>query len=277
MLIYAILNEMNKYLQTTPGVTIHYDISENFNPKRCLVFLHGLGGDLTAFDPIRKLFAKDEQATMAIDIRGQGKSDRPKNKNAYTLDALADDVIAVLKEEKVEKFVLIGHCFGGIIAMKVTEKLHDQIKQLILIDTNYQAPDWATFLYRIPFIPGLFPFIISIMPSWHIKTPVDYIQYRGGADYDIPRIFSDVFHTSLRTYLLLSQTLLRLNLTAIVQKFTLPTLIIEGEEDTIYPPKVAENLHALIPKSKLVFLPEANHILVITNYKEVYKLIDLHL
>lgn len=268
---------MNKYLQTSPGVTIHYDISENFTPKGCLVFLHGLGGDLTAFNPMRKLFEDDGISTLAVDIRGQGKSGRPKRKQAYTLDALAEDVIAVLKKEKVEKFVLIGHCFGGIVAMKVTEKIHDDIKQLILIDTNYQAPSWATFLYRIPFIPELLPFIISIMPTWHIKTPVDYIKYRGGGDYDIPRIFSDVFHTSLRTYLLLSQTLLRLNLTSIVEKFTLPTIIIEGEEDTIYPPRVAENLHTLIPKSKLIFLPEANHILVITNYKEVYKLIDLHL
>lgn len=268
---------MSRYLQTAPGVTIHYDISENFNPKGCLVFLHGLGGDLTAFNPMRKLFEDDGISTLAVDIRGQGKSARPKNKRSYTLDVIAEDVIAVLQEEKIETFVLIGHCFGGIIAMKVTEKIHDEIKQLILIDTNYQAPAWATFLYKIPFTARLLPFTISIMPSWYIKTPVDYIQYRGGADYSIPRIVSDVFHTSLRTYLLLSQTLLKLNLTSIVQKFTLPTLIVEGEEDTIYPPRVAEKLHELIPKSKLVFLPEANHILVITNYKEVYKLIDLHL
>jgi pimeloyl-ACP methyl ester carboxylesterase len=268
---------MNKFLQTSHGVTIHYDMSDNFHPKGCLVFLHGLGGDLTAFDPMRKLFEDDRRSTLAIDIRGQGKSGRPKGKQAYTLDALADDVITILREEKVENFVLIGHCFGGIIAMKVTEKIHDEIKQLILIDTNYQAPGWATFLYKIPFTAHLLPFIISIMPSWYIKTPVDYIQYRGGADYSIPRIFSDVFHTSLRTYLLLSQTLLKLNLTSTVKSFTLPTVIIEGEEDTIYPPRTAEKLHELIPKSELVFLPKANHILVITNYKEVYKLIDLHL
>jgi 3-oxoadipate enol-lactonase len=268
---------MQKRLYSPDHVRIHYDLSKDFKPSGALVFLHGMGGDLTAFNPIRELLHEEGYSSLAIDIRGQGRSGRPRRKNAYTVDVLADDVTYVLEKEKVKDAVLIGHCFGGIIAMSIAEKNPELFTNLILIDTNYHAPVWAICLTHISFFPELINFLIGLVPSWYIKSPVDYLRYKGKGDYWIPRIISDITHTSPKTYLLLSKTLLSLDMRPVLKKISIPTLIIEGELDTIYPPKVAENLHKLIPHSELVYIPQANHVLVISNVEAVCESISTYL
>ena len=268
---------MNKNSYSKDHILIHYDISEKFNPKGALVFLHGMGGSLTAFDPIRRLLEAEGYSTLAIDIRGQGHSGRPVDKSKYTLDCLASDVISVLETEKVENFTLIGHCFGGIVSMAVTQKIQDRIKKLILIDTNYKAPIWASILSKLPGFTLLLSIIATRMPKGYLKDTIDYQKFSGGGDYNIPRIISDITHTSLRTYLLLSQTLLQLDMRPVLKEFSLPTLIIQGEKDTVYSPNIAKKLHELIPQSELIQVKDANHILVITNYKEVFTVISSYL
>lgn len=265
---------MNKDIYTQNNIRIHYDLSKNFQPKGAIVFLHGMGGSLTAFDPIRKLLEEEGYSTVAIDIRGQGKSGRPTNKDAYTLEHLASDVLEVLETEKIDDFILIGHCFGGIVAMAVTQKIQKRIKKLILIDTNFEAPAWAKTISKIPGFHFLMNFFIMLMPKWYIDETIDYQKFSGGGDYNIPRIISDIFHTSLKTYLLLSKTLLTLDMRPVLTNFSLPVLIIQGEKDTVYSPKVAEKLQTLLPESELVYVKNANHILVITLYQEVYEIIS---
>lgn len=268
---------MNKQIYSTDRVLIHYDISENFQPKGAIVFLHGMGGSLTAFNPLRRLLEKEGYSTIAIDIRGQGKSGRPTKKNTYTLEHLASDVIEVIHAENIDKFILIGHCFGGIVAMAVTQKIQERIKKLILIDTNFEAPAWAKTLSKIPGFHFLMNLFIMLMPKWYIDETIDYQKFSGGGDYNIPRIISDISHTSLKTYLLLSKTLLTLDMSTVLKSFTLPVLIIQGEKDTIYPPNVAEKLHEYLPTSELVYVQKANHILVITLYKQIHAIISAHI
>jgi pimeloyl-ACP methyl ester carboxylesterase len=51
-------------------------------------------------------------------MRGFGLSDAPANVNAYAIDALAADVLALLDDAGVERGVVIGHDWGADIAWK---------------------------------------------------------------------------------------------------------------------------------------------------------------
>ena len=57
----------------------------------------------------------------------------------------------------------------------------------------------------------------------------------------------------------------------LLDKISVPTLVLEGEEDSIFPPDIAEYIHKRIKKSQLEFIPNANHILVLNNPKELEK------
>lgn len=261
---------MQKDMYSSDNVRIHYDVSDNFSPKNCLVFLHGLGGDLTALDLLREHFHKAGYSTVAIDLRGQGKSGRPERKESYTLSKVANDVITVINEEKLTDFTLIGHCYGGMVAVQVAHELKDRIKQLVLIDSSYGVPWFGKIFALAPITMRILFSIPHILPNIHNKSQVDYSKFIGGGDYSLSRICSDIFHTSIRSYAYISETILSLDLRDRIKEIKIPTRIIEGEKDTIYSPKIAEELHALIPNSKLSFIKNANHILVITNPKEVF-------
>ncbi len=56
---------------------INYKIHKNKNDLY-LVFLHGLGGNLYAWNEIRTIMHKKNYSTLAIDLRGHGESFRPK-------------------------------------------------------------------------------------------------------------------------------------------------------------------------------------------------------
>ena len=265
---------MRKTITSLDKVQISYDLSDSFNPTNSLIFLHGLGGDLTALDSLRSLFHKKGYSTLAIDIRGQGESGKPSTREAYSLETLAQDVIQVIAEEKITKGVLIGHCFGGMVAIQATKDLEGVLSKLVLIDTSYQSPWFGRLIGKLPGIKTSIYFLSRILPNIHLKGKVNYSQFVGGSDYSIPRITSDVLHTSIRSYLLLTITVMETQIRELVKQISLPTLIIEGRRDRIYPPHVAKTLHKLIPNSKLSYIEKGNHIVVLSNVEEVFEKID---
>jgi len=69
---------IEKNLQSIDGVKIHYEVFEGKKPTKTLVFIHGFGGSLRAFDPIVENFKQDQYKIINIDLRAHGKSERPK-------------------------------------------------------------------------------------------------------------------------------------------------------------------------------------------------------
>ena len=53
---------------------------------------------------------------VAIDLRGYGETDRPPNKNDYTMDLAIQDVVELIPALGHSKCILVGHDGGGIVA-----------------------------------------------------------------------------------------------------------------------------------------------------------------
>jgi pimeloyl-ACP methyl ester carboxylesterase len=88
-------------------------------PARGSVLLvPGYTGSKEDFLPILGPLARAGRRTVAIDMRGQHESGGPEDPTAYTIDALAKDVAAVLAglDQPVD---LIGHSFGGLVCRRV--------------------------------------------------------------------------------------------------------------------------------------------------------------
>lgn len=259
----------NLYFNSFDGAKICYQYTHISN--KCLIFVHGLGGDMTAWNPERKFFEKEGYSTVALDLRGHGLSERSSKLSFYNFQNFAQDIKELILHLKLKKPVLIGHCFGGMMSMYFAASNQEMLKALILIDTSYKPPIFLGGENKIEqaLIRKVLEAMKGIIPNLHQQGHVDFSKFIGTEDIDIRRFTSDVLHTSIRSYILMSQKLTGYDGRSLLSKITLPTFIIEGEKDTIFPPDIAIYLAERIKKSDLEFIPNANHILVINNVSEV--------
>lgn len=107
-----------------------------------LVFLHGWGGDREYWKHQADAFATD-YTVVTLDLAGHGASG--KDRKAWTVDALAGDVEAVVKDLMLTRVVLIGHSMGGSVALLAAKKLPGKVVAVIGVDTlqdaEFKRPD----------------------------------------------------------------------------------------------------------------------------------------
>lgn len=262
-----------KYLTSFDGARIYYEKTTQ-DKNKWLIFLHGFGGDLGAWEKEISYFKNLGYSTLALDLRGHGLSSKSEIQDFYKLENFAKDLKLLLETEKIKNPVILGHCFGGMVATYFQTQYPQISKALILIDTSFKPPFISPHGVPQVFLKHLFDLLIKIMPN--IKTPghADFDQFVGGPDIDLKRILSDMLHTSLKSYLLLCDQLTGLNTKNLLSKIKVPTLIIQGSEDSIFPIEVAQYLHSRIKKSQLDIIEGANHILVLNNPKQLEQSIE---
>lgn len=258
------------------GTKIYYEISGSKNSSKTLLFLHGLGGNLTAWDPQRKYFEKLGFRTIAIDIRGHGLSDRPKDRTKYKPEIMAKDILVFIEKFKLKNFILVGHCLGGILSLILTGRDDVKPKALILIATTYEFPFYARLLQRSKIL-NISSDALNQLPLFGRAGQAQLTKFRGTHDLSPRRITSDIIHTTAQSFVSLYSNILIFNGKKFLKNIKCPTLIIHGEKDIFFSPKIAMGLNKYIRNSELILLPNANHILVLNNPDEINRVIDNYL
>jgi 3-oxoadipate enol-lactonase/4-carboxymuconolactone decarboxylase len=101
--------------------------------KPALVLLTSIGTDLSLYDPVVPLLTPDFRV-LRIDTRGHGASDAPAGD--YSLDLLADDVLAVMDAAGIAKAVICGTSLGGMTAMALAPRAPERVQALVLACTS---------------------------------------------------------------------------------------------------------------------------------------------
>ena len=125
------------FAESFDGNKIYYEIKGNGTP---LIFLPCVGAKLEYWKYQEPL--ADKFQLIMIDTVGVGKSD--KNRKEFSYPSLARDVIAVIEKERLEKPIIVGHSFGGVIAIEIGAMLKEKLKGIICVDslmplTSYYA------------------------------------------------------------------------------------------------------------------------------------------
>jgi pimeloyl-ACP methyl ester carboxylesterase len=138
-----------KTFKPNDGTTIVGEVSGKGDTA--LLFLHGWCGDRQFWKHQAKPFAADYKV-VAIDQAGHGESG--KDRKEWTIDSLASDVAAIVKELELKRVILIGHSMGGPIALLAAKKLPGVVVGVIGVDTlqnvEFKMPEEAVdgFLKR---------------------------------------------------------------------------------------------------------------------------------
>ena len=98
-----------------------------------LILIHGFLGSSKMWEPQINFF-KDHFRVITPDLPGFGKSNKAKSHN--TIQSIANLLIDLLGEKKIDKFHLLGHSMGGMIVQDMATKSGEKISKLVCYSTG---------------------------------------------------------------------------------------------------------------------------------------------
>lgn len=136
------LIEDEGFIETSTGQTLFYisktqaDLNEGKPKKPLLLFIHGAPERAEVWEDYMAHFSKD-YFTVAYNTRGYYPSSIPTSVEDYTVDALAEDAVAVAKSFGYDKFVVVGHDWGAATAWRVAINYADAVDRLVIFSNPH--------------------------------------------------------------------------------------------------------------------------------------------
>lgn len=237
------------------GAQIHYVSVGSGVP---ILLLHGypLSGEL--FSRNRSALANAGYQVITLDHRGYGQSLAPES-DPGSLQIYAQDALAVMDQLKIPKAIIGGMSMGGPIVFEMYRQAPNRFMGMILIDTIANPAGiveqnlWKGMAQKATTYgpQSLAPELLKDM-----LTGVTRLHKMGDAKF----LSGIVSQASVAGDVAGANVLAtRPDSLPTLKTITVPTLILEGEEDTVYPPEFSMKMQQNIQGSKLVIIPGAAH------------------
>lgn len=120
---------MERFVQTN-GIQLHCLDHPGGEPP--LVLMPGLTANAHAFDGLIGAGLSPALRVLAVDLRGRGLSDKPER--GYGMAEHAADVVGLLDALGLERVVLGGHSFGGLLALYMAAHYPERVARLVVLD-----------------------------------------------------------------------------------------------------------------------------------------------
>jgi len=222
--------------------------------KKLLLILHGWGSNSARWQRVKELLEKKGIEVLVLDLPGFGRMSSPPK--PWGRDDYLNWIFQKVKEKKWKKFHLLGHSFGGGLAVKMATtpslfKKRGEIEKLILCapaiikrkSIKTYLFYWLAFLGRRIFsLPGLKIFYPQAQKLvYKLAGTRDYYVADGIMKETMKKIGKEE------------------DLEMILEKIKVPTLILWGKKDDVLPLKDAYRIKEKIKRSQLRILPRVRH------------------
>jgi pimeloyl-ACP methyl ester carboxylesterase len=132
-----------------------------------VVLLHGFPTDRTSWDRVAARLHAAGLRTLAPDQRGYCPGARPSGEDAYRLEELVADVLALVDAAGRERVHLVGHDWGGAIAWLVAANHPERVASLTVLSTPHpgalsralrsgleqKRKSWYMAAFQVPWVP----------------------------------------------------------------------------------------------------------------------------
>ena len=172
-------------------------------------------------------------------------------------ETIADMAAAILRDAP-ERFALAGLSMGGIVAMEMLEQAPERVERLALMDTNPLADAPEVQARRAPQINRALSGDLDGVMRDEMKP-----NYLADPDDSETLDLCMAMARTLGPDVFRRQSLAlktRADRTETLKRFTGPALVLMGEHDRPCPRDRHALMHALMPQSRLVIIPEAGHL-----------------
>jgi pimeloyl-ACP methyl ester carboxylesterase len=241
----------------------HLSVLEAGRGGRPLLLVHGFTGAKEDFGDWIDHFAERGWWVVAPDLRGHGHSHQPADEEAYSLALFAGEVEALVDALGWDRFALLGHSMGGMIAQALAIDVPDRITRLVLMDTHHGPiegldPEVVAIGMDVLRTQGLPTFLelLDSMPAERAPSDERVRAERPGyVEWNERKLrtSSPAMYAAMATELVNRPDRL-----AEVAAITVPTRVVVGAEDTAFV-AAAHRLADAIEGADLVVIPDAAH------------------
>ena len=206
---------------------------------------------------------------ILYDQRGRGRTEAPSDPSTTSIEEDAADVAALRRVLGIRRWDLLGHSWGGGIAMLATSidpagirrlvtvdaigptsswmpTLHERVRQRLTVEqrTEFDRIDRRDLAHADPELQA--EYARAVYPAWF-------------ADPDLARFFAPPKVTSDTGAAVLARLRREgYDWRTRLRALSVPTLVIHGEEDAL-PMSVSAELAALLPRAQRELVPHAGH------------------
>src|SRR6516164_752589 len=207
----------------------------------------------------RLALLKERYRCVAFDFRGQGQSE--VTHGGYDMQTLYEDAVALIEQLGCAPCHFLGLSMGGFIGLRLAARHPELLRSLLPLETTADPePSENVAKYKqLTFVArwfGLGLVVDRVMPVMFGRTflgdPMRALERRewrqrmsGNHRLGITRATTGV--------------ITRQGIESEIDKITVPTLILVGDEDVAVPPVHSQRLHERIAGSRLEIIPREGH------------------
>lgn len=236
------------------GLKVNYKTAESkdaYLPNgRQILILHGWPSSSDVWVNIINKLAEQGYSVFCPDFPGFGKSDNPPE-GGWSVDDYLNWFVDFINYLKIDKFILLGHSFGGRISIKFSARYPEKLEKLILCGSAglKVKPGIKASLIRILAESGNCIFCLRFLSIFRNLSrnllyvfirKSDYVRAEGVMRETLKKVVKE----DLRPYL---------------HRIKTETLLIWGKDDKMIPIKYAKIFKKEINNSKLEIIPGVGH------------------
>ena len=234
-----------------------------------LLLLHGLACDHTTWHPVVNRLAENF-TVIAPDFLGHGESDKPRAD--YSIGGYANGMRDLLTILGIDKVTVVGHSFGGGVAMQFAYQFPERTERLVLISAGGLGPEVSPAIRAI-LLPGFHQF--AALLNLPVLRSVTRSVLTGLADSGVPALrdldeVADIVASwqdpkTRRAIRHLVRTCIDLRGQVITMRdrayltAAMPMAIVWGASDQVLPVRHAEVVGSLAPDARVEVFEDAGH------------------
>lgn len=100
--------------------------------KNPIIFIHGTGMDHTVWTLFTRYFLRHGRDVLSVDLPGHGKSKGPL---LDSIESLSSNLLDYLDSRNIDKFSIVGHSMGSLIALETASTQRERVNNLVMIGT----------------------------------------------------------------------------------------------------------------------------------------------
>jgi pimeloyl-ACP methyl ester carboxylesterase len=245
---------------------VQLSIAEAGAGQRPLLLVHGFTGAKEDFTPWLEDLAESGWHAVAPDLRGHGASSKPAAEDAYSFQLMADDMLGLADALGWQRFVLLGHSMGGMIAQVMACSAPERLDGLILMDTahgplpnlNPELVEAAASIVRTQGIDALADILAD--QSGPLDTPANQraLAKRPGyaefCDRKLRATAPSMYGAMAPEFMTTPDRLDQLR----ELPSSLPVLVMVGDQDAPFRGP-SERMAASVGRASLAVIPDAGH------------------
>jgi len=251
------------------GIKIQLAIWEGKGKQ--ILCVHGITANSRFWDCLASALSPHHRV-IAMDLRGRGLSDKPPK--GYSIHRHCKDILALMKDQNLERPVLMGHSLGAFISLVLAARYPKKIDRLILVDggaklsKTQMAKVFAGIKPSLDRLGRVFPslraYLSQMRQAPYLQPWNSYMEtyFRYEVEKVKRGVRSRVHPKHIEEE---AKNLMKENPRKFYKRVKVPTLILRAtkgmmaKDDLLLPENVVERMVREIPNAKRVDIEGANH------------------